>query len=496
MFARLALHRSDRAARGAQPRGRDRRTHPRGSVESRNRLRAPVARLAGEGSSESGFAMIEVIVSALLVGIIVAATFDAFVVANRASANQRAHNQATLLAAQDEERLRGLQLTKLTQVGHETTEEKQSGTTYKIESLAEYVSGGESSDTLTCAGTSGHAEFIKTTSIVSWTESGRNPPVHKSIRQSSLVAVPASTTVEANVVNQASEPVSGATITVKGTSTNLSQTTLATGCAVFGSIADKSVEVAASKGEWVGHNGQAPSPKTVTLSSESTQTAEFTLAEPAKLVTEFDTNGGAKRNLTGETVYIGQASIGSPPSFVAKGAKAETAISFSGLFPFASPTKYTVFAGDCEKNNPETVATGVTDEKVQLEPGATTTVTVEEPQINLLVMSGTGASSPGTAITSTSAKLINKECSSSSAQNYATVPYEHSIEVSAGRLNPRYAPYAKSLELCVAWLEGGKYYRYKPPAFANSAKAGTTETTLYAKASSTYYTSSTSVLTC
>lgn len=323
--------------------------------------------------------------------------------------------------------------------------------------------------------------------------------MHKSIKQSSIVSVPPSTTVEARVVNQAGEPVSGATITVKGTSTNLSQTTLATGCVVLGSIADKTVELGASKSNWVGHNGSPPAPKTVTLSSSATTPEVFTLAEPATLTAEFDTNGGATRGLPGDTVYIGQSGVGTPPNFIAgKAGTYQTATSLGNLFPFVSPNTYTVFAGDCEKNNPETTVSGgsVKDEKVLLEPGATKTVTVEEPQINLLVMSGTaaGAGKEGSPISSTSAKLINKECASTSAQNYTTVPYEHTIEVVAGRLKPRYAPYAKSLELCVAWLEGGKYYKNKT-TFANTAKAGSTEVAFYAKGAGVSSPSSTP-LTC
>jgi hypothetical protein len=58
---------------------------------------------------------------------------------------------------------------------------------------------------------------------------------------------------------------------------------------------------------------------------------------------------------------------------------------------------------------------------------------------------------------------------------------EHAVKVVAGRLEPRYAPYAKSLELCVAWgPESSKYYKVKT-TIANTKKEGTTEITVYAK---------------
>jgi hypothetical protein len=433
--------------------------------------------------------LIEVMISAMLVAIIAIATFTGFDDAGRATATERSHNQASLLAEQDQERLRGLELTKLTQIGHESKTVKESGTNYTIESFAEYVDGNpnaksseEEPDKLACSSTSSTAEFIKSTTIVSWYE--KNPPVRSSLKQSSLVSVPSSNTLQVDVLDQNGKEVPGAAVTVKGASTSLTQTTLANGCVVFGSIADKSVEVDATKTNWVAANGSAPAAKSVTLSSTKTSPAQFTIAEPGTLMTEFDTNGGAG-GLEGDTVYVGQSNVGSPPNFIAgEAGKHATSVSLEGLFPFVSPNKYTVYAGDCEKNNPEVVTSkAATDQAVLIEPGAISKVKVEEPQVNVLLMSGTksGTSTAGTAINGTTATLINTECKSASAQNETPVNYKHAIKVVNGRLEPRYAPYAKSLEVCVEWVEGGKYYRTTTP-FANTAKAGSTETTYYEKA--------------
>ena len=62
---------------------------------ARRRLRAA----AGAPPAEAGFLLVEVIISALLVGLIVIATLTGFDVVNRASASQRQHDQAALLAA-------------------------------------------------------------------------------------------------------------------------------------------------------------------------------------------------------------------------------------------------------------------------------------------------------------------------------------------------------------------------------------------------------------
>src|SRR5579884_1963535 len=61
------------------------------------------ARLRGD---ESGFLLIEVMMSALLVALIVTATFNGFDVASRVTIDQRRHSEAELLASESQEQLR------------------------------------------------------------------------------------------------------------------------------------------------------------------------------------------------------------------------------------------------------------------------------------------------------------------------------------------------------------------------------------------------------
>ncbi|HME01779.1 MAG TPA: hypothetical protein VKG38_01955, partial [Solirubrobacteraceae bacterium] len=75
------------------------------------------SRAATYAGSQGGFMLLEVLISALLVGLIAVGTFAGFDSAGRARADERAHAQATQLAEQDEERLRGLTTTQLAQLG-------------------------------------------------------------------------------------------------------------------------------------------------------------------------------------------------------------------------------------------------------------------------------------------------------------------------------------------------------------------------------------------
>ncbi len=459
---------------------------------------------------ESGLTLIEVVISSLLVAVIAIATLTGFDSAGRAVADERSHNEATLLAGQDQERMRGMSVTELTQFAHETrtvTEggtKSEGGTKFTIESSAEYVSA--SKETLTCkTAENATASYIKTSTVVTWPELNKLSSAGKreGVKQSSVVSVPQTTTLEVKVANQNNEPVEGATVTVKGPATELSATTSALGCVVFGSIADKKVEVDASKLNWVNHEAESPPPaKPVTLSTTTLTTTEFVIAEPGALNVEWESNGTS--GIRGDTAYASQAGIATPSGFIVGTAGTfATSATLKGLFPFVTAGKpptanpYTVYAGDCEKNNPEVVtANAVKDRSVQVEPGEATskTVSVEVPPVKFEAKSGTGIGNQGSGVTSTSAKLINKECSGTVVRNASPVIYEHPISIVAGKLEPASAPYAKALEVCVVFSEGGKWYKNKTAAFANSAKTGVTVSTLYVKGSGV--TESSKAITC
>ncbi len=72
----------------------------------RHRRRAGGVPRPPDPRSQDGFLLIEVIISAALVGLIVLATFSGFDVVNRLTAEQRRHDEAALLAAQSNELLR------------------------------------------------------------------------------------------------------------------------------------------------------------------------------------------------------------------------------------------------------------------------------------------------------------------------------------------------------------------------------------------------------
>jgi Tfp pilus assembly protein PilV len=443
--------------------------------------------------------LIEVLAATLLVAVIAIGTFAGFDSAGRASADQRTHAQATQLAQEDEERVRGLTATKLAELAKAGSEAKTwpaSGTTFTITSSAKYVSAAK--NTFSCETAGATADYLQTTSSVTWPALGSRAPV----TQSSIVTNAASGLL-VKVFNQNSAPVSGALVKLSGEATG-EQTTPASGCVTFLGLSAKEVTVAVTKGTWVDKAGKnPPATKLVKLSTTSIITEEFTIAEPGSIEAEFGTNGAYGAAVTGDTFFAFQSNIKPPPEAF-QGGTASTfehkgpSTVLKGLFPFAKvvghePEPYTVWAGDCEKNKPDYVTSGLVRvgeaNEAKVTPGATAPVKVEVPELRVEVYEGTLASKLSKLKESNSAKFINKECSGEKAQNASPVVFEHKVKVKEGALVEKYLPYAKTLELCVAGkLASGKYAKNTfttavYPLLTNTAKAGTSVGLLYLKGS-------------
>jgi hypothetical protein len=341
---------------------------------------------------------------------------------------------------------------------------------------------------------------------VTWNALGKR----KTVSQSANVRVPNSTSLMVSVLNRNNEAVSGAKVEVFDPSTasapTVTQTTPSAGCVVFGGLAEGNVKIVASNGEAIDHSGHKFPEKTVTITGTTLAEAKFTLENPGSLQVQFVSNGLA---VSGLTFFALQNEIASSaPDYVGGSPTvASPTATLTNLFPFVSPGKpwtenrYTVYAGDCEKNNPVLVTGSGVAPSVQVEPNAINTPAkeVEAPPVNVVVWEGTSASHLGHPVASLqTAMIINTECKGAAAQNYATVPYEHKVNLtSEGTIEQKYQPFAKQMEFCVVDLVSGTYYKYKSPTpFENKTKTGVTLPTIYLKETSTGYSKNTSKLTC
>lgn len=462
--------------------------------------------------------LIEVLVSAMLVVLIGVGVFTGLAGANHATVNERRNAQATVVAQQDEERLRGLPVEELVQIGSATHNVAENGmcvegstgawkywngaatfscealtapfkgatytgAVFTVKSSAEYVTAAK--ETLTCETTNGTADYIETTSSVEWPSIGTHAP----ISQSSLVAVPKSGTLIVRITGRNNEAVAGAKVEVFDPTTTLvaTETTPVSGCVIFGDLAESNAKVVASKGTWIGKNGKtSPEAPPVAITKKKLAEATITLEEPGRIQAKFvSSSSGVPVAVESFTFVAFQNEMGSPPFSVGgkTGEPAATSAELEGLFPFVTPghpsftdSKYTVYAGSCEANNPATVSGGEA-ESVQVEPtriASVNPVTVEAPPVTVEVYEGESLSNKGSKLAkSTAADIIDKECSGKTAQNYSSgVPYEYPVTIEAGQLVQKNLPYAKELILCVVGNLSGTYYKHEFK-LTNTKKAGT-----------------------
>src|SRR5271165_6690823 len=122
-------------------------------------------------SAQEGFLLVEVIVSALLVALIVVATFNGFDVVNRAQAEDRAHDQAVILAAESQEQLRTDPVSTLQalETTPHTYTQTVNGTSYEITQEAAPSNG--SANTTGCSAietTKQTGANVEITSKVTW----------------------------------------------------------------------------------------------------------------------------------------------------------------------------------------------------------------------------------------------------------------------------------------------------------------------------------------
>ena len=468
--------------------------------------------------SEDGFLLIEVIVSALLVGIIVVATFTGFDVLGRTSADQRAHNEATLLAAQSQEQLRsepGNVLEALVGTPHPYTR-TVNGTVFTITQSAEHVNG--SGQVTGCAvtepATSSTAPNLRITSSVRWPSlpSSRAP-----VSQSSVITPPTGSSLEVDVLynEAATAGVAGVTAVIKytpiesGGAVTREATTGAAGCVLFGSIRATAVTLEiVERPNFVTPTGALKiAPVEVTIAPNLTThhqvlyneggaiEAQFTYENEPKFngkpvtgdtfvaynekfatlprlqigATQFGYEvGGEERYtaLTGGTVVGGVAVPYASASKTATGAK----YLHGDLFPF--PAQWVVYAGDCGANNAASITSeAVKNGKGTVTAGATTVVKIPMSYMTLNVWTGNSSKKPG-ALTAEllPVKITNTECAAPATPNNAVgSTYIHFQSLLEGHLANPFQPFGK-FAMCVASKSLNR--TYAPPAYTNNTAGG------------------------
>jgi Tfp pilus assembly protein PilV len=467
--------------------------------------------------SEAGDTLIEVVISALLTGLIAVAVLTGFTETNKVSQDERAHDQAAVLAAQSQEQLRSdpaSALDPLETTPHSYTQ-TVGGTKYTITQSAKFVNGTEGA--IGCSNTkSEEGDYIAVTSSVTWSALGKRLPV----TQSSIITPPDGSGLEVDINNGASPAVGVPGVTVL--SGGVETTTSEAGCVIYSGIPATTANIEAYELGYVTPSGEHKIiAKEVSIAPNTTTHKEFILAQGGALKANFQykkaaiyKNGSVNETVQGDTFVAYNSKIGVAPEYevgsstklsvnsegeyepltgTTTGTKAEgygpTAETVNNsspnypsgnLFPFT--TAWQVYAGDCTLNNPL---------KYKVQPGEPTviagkTVSVNVPMsyVKLNVYQGTSGTTAEKA--QHEVKITNESCKTQSPQQVpenATVSnYEHRQNTNTeGHLEVPFQPFGK-FTLCLAYNNTTtKIYRTYTTAssYENTTEEGPKLSSLY-----------------
>jgi Tfp pilus assembly protein PilV len=400
----------------------------------RSRLRGLRDRLSGDG----GFALVEVMVSAVLLIVLATATLNIIDQSSRTSASTKMRATATGLAQEDQDGMRAMSVSQLDQ--RDTTYTRLvDNIRFSIRSTAQWV---RDTGDVACDASTDRPEYLKTTSYVTWPGHTSNPVTLESYVAPGVEALAKG----ALMVKLHTDPGVGVPGVTVRLSNGLTALTDNTGCALFTGLDAGTLAVSwdGTSGDYVDRNGiQTPSESVVIGAGQTAQVDRLWDRAGSALVRWIDENRQAIVPDTPQTTPgggIGAAFVNSlitRPTYTTPATALQTRFfdnqtdavalnttldphivpvtqagvttKVTELFPFAQ--SYTLFAGGCTANIPPATipATTYTNPSVRIPAGGTSTqvdVLVPTTNITLQGVPATAARTD-TGGSVTAIKLVN-----------------------------------------------------------------------------------------
>jgi Tfp pilus assembly protein PilV len=364
---------------------------------------------------ESGYMLIEVVVSALLLVLVSLGVFKAFDAATRSTNQERARARAHSIAQADIARMRTMRISDLFGLDQtwNVTEDKQ---TYTVRSKAQILS--DASGTASCEEGTASADYFKVSSTVTWTGMGSRPPV-----VAATLVAPPNGSVNPNtgalaVGVEDSRNVGIAGVGISGTGAgSFSGVTESNGCQIFGNLpaGNYTLTLSGIASGLVDVDGNPPTSKQTSVVAESTNTVVFQYDSPGGIPVQFQTRNYSNvlQPSSADSILVFNTGMTSARAFPGTPGARLSSITATSLFPFVSP--YSVYAGSCVGDNPNPQeltpppAPGA-QAAVTVPPGTTVSpVTITLPALHVTVYSGTSTSS--SRVSGATVKLWDYNCS-------------------------------------------------------------------------------------
>ena len=366
---------------------------PRSFAASRTRRARPCA--------EAGFALIEVLVSALIATLLAGAAFGLLGATAHQASEQRHRSAAYAVAQEDQARLRSLRVPTLNRLS-QTRTVSLDGTPFTVSSTGLFIN--DSTGTSSCGQGTSSADYIKVTSSVTWPGIGGRPPV---VIQS-IIAPPTGSldsthgTLTIAAMGAAGAPIAGIGVSGSGAG-SFNGSTDSAGCAVFADQAAGTYTLTPSGGTsgLVDKDGNAPGPQTISVIAGTTNTVALQYDQGGSIPVTFKTRIGSSPTLvnsTADSVVVFNTGMTTARSYGSPGGARLATVTATPVFPFTSPD--TVYAGACTGNNPNPNSLpnppgAAAMASVTVPSGGSAPAQVQLPALNLTVFSGTGPTHSG-----------------------------------------------------------------------------------------------------
>jgi Tfp pilus assembly protein PilV len=387
--------------------------------------------------SEAGFALVETLVSAALLVVIALALLAGADRATSTAGQNRARSTAAAIAEQDQERMRSMPVTALSNYHPLARTVPAGAVNYSVASRADWVRDSTAT-TASCTDT-GQADYLRITSTVTSNIAGKSI---KPVAMSSIVAPPVGSfdpnqgTLAVLIKDSADRPVVGMNVSIAG-GTSLSDATNSAGCAVFAYIPKGQYHVLLNTPGWVDPANVTPVDFLATVSASSVTVASHNYDRAVKVAVSYETwvSGAAVASQGWGATAAQNTTAGLISSFKAT-APPQTTVDATSLYPLS--TGYKFYAGECAGATPETPISNWfttvpgSGNVLTPAPGATNgTVTVRQPPLTLVVKNGSsllgGANVVLTPQSAGCTKLTLKTDASGRANKTATTPFDPGV---------------------------------------------------------------------
>jgi len=412
---------------------------------------------------EDGFALIEVLVSALVLAIVAAGVMALLQATTHSAASERRHSEAYAISQEDQARLRSMRLSSLNRL-EQTRTVTLDGNQFSVKSQGVFVNN-TSGQPSSCTSGETSADYVRITSTTTWPGSQAPVVIQSIVSPSNGSLDPNHGTLVVTAKNAASQPLANIGLSGSGPG-SFTGTTDSTGCANFTDLPAGNYSIVPNAPGLVDIHGESSAAQPAGVSAGTSSPLPLLFDYPATLPVKFKYRVGSSNEFKAakvDSVLVFNALMNPAKAYWTPTKARQEEVVATSIFPFTSPD--TVYAGACEVNNP---GSGAAQGSVTLSPGKTYAPPLElqVPALELTVTNGS------TAVSGAQITVTDENCK----VNGTNLTREFTSNAQGHQANAEYGlPWGK-YEVCASANYSGTYHRKRESVTVQSLTSTTAKT--------------------